>query len=196
MRLPAIVLATVCAGCNMSSRSDGTSVSHAYVIDYSASAADQRQRQLGVIAAELESADPDTSVTVFRMGAETDEAFSGSLSGTSVDSLIGSLQKETARPDPRKGTSFAKMAEALCAYLQRQTGVVRVEVLTDGGNDALDPESLRRYTQAVMAVASSPHLESISFIGVRPGLREALRRDWIRAGKKLKILALGQSVSE
>lgn len=85
------------------------------VADYSGSTEQARVQQQAVFISTIESADPNADFCLFRMGFTTDEVMSGSLDGTPEDAIISKLKQSTDASDRRRGTNFAKMAQALAA---------------------------------------------------------------------------------
>lgn len=173
----------------------GCSDSHApkeafvYVIDYSGSTESMRRGQVSTVVAELETAPLDSLVTVLRMGSSTEEIYSGKLDDTGVDSITETMIHDTAHSDPKKGTNFAKMAEALKATCDRYASYsLAIRVLTDGADDfKWDPTSRKAYLSAAKTVATRSNLRGISFIGVQPPYREDVRNAFSVAGEKLTI---------
>ena len=164
------------------------------VDDYSASTESNRQRELGQIAVELEAAQPNTSVVLFRMGSTTEEIFAGLLDETSTETVVKTVKDETTRSDPKKGTNFAVMAEAVANYVDScKADRIQVQILTDGGDDfKSDPANSRRYHKAADRICSDSRVASITFIGVQTGFREDLRSVWSKAGAKLRLLSASE----
>lgn len=163
------------------------------VKDYSGSSAQASKHQDAEVVLALDNAPPHTHLDLFRMGATTEEIFSGSLDDASTESITKTLKQETDLADDRKGTNFAKMAEAVSkAAASSRAKVVRVEIFTDGGDDFLDPGSVARYRKAASAICKDQRLAPVIFSGVRPEYREAIRTAWKDAGNKLQILTADQ----
>lgn len=168
----------------------GAPILYAYVIDYSGSTAALREREIGAVLAGVEEAPEGSWATAYRMGRTTDEIFDGPVDESAEDALASAAKKAAGTSDPREGTSFRRMAEALAALTRRANGRrLRVLVLTDGGDDfASDPSEARGYRAAAGELARCPELESLEFWGVEPGSREAIRAAFGAAGPKLRIL--------
>jgi len=175
----------------------GPAPTYVFVIDYSASTEANRKQQLGQMITELESVPDDTNVVIYRMGSETEEVFAGSLSDAGTDAVVGVLKRTLLTSDSVKGTNFAKMAAALANFARRFKGqTYKIRVMTDGGNDFKDANSLRAYRQAAMMVSMDRRLSSLVFCGIQPEFRQTIRSVFAAASDRLEILGQDQTFSE
>ena len=171
----------------------GPTPTYVYVIDYSGSTAATRKQQLGLMFAELESAPEETNVVIYRMGSDTQEIFSGPLGDSGTDTLIGPLKRDVLTSDAVRGTIFAKMTTALVAFSKTFTGTsYKLRVLTDGGNDYLDAQSLKAYREGAITISRDKRMSSIIFYGVQPEFRQQIRTAFGSTGPKLQILSQDQ----
>ena len=182
------------AGCGSPNAHPPTYV---FVVDYSASTADIRRKELGAMLSELETVSDGATIVVYRMGFDTQEIYSGPIDDTAIDTVTTTLERDTTKSDPTLGTDFAKMAEALEAFTKRFNGYTcLVRVLTDGGNDfSGDQSNMKTYRQAAGAVCADKRIASLTFFGIKPGFREELRSVWGSAGSRLEVLGQDQLVA-
>lgn len=158
------------------------------VKDYSGSIVGQASQQEALTVLALENAPSHTYLDLFRMGATTEEIFAGSLDDTSPEVIIKTLRQETSRADSRKGTNFAKMAQAVAkAVSASHAAKIQIRIFTDGGNDFLDKASLESYRKAALMICRDRRLKSVTFTGVKPEYREPIRNIWAACGTKLQI---------
>lgn len=165
------------------------------VVDRSGSTKEIRKREIASVSVQLENAPPrHTYVRLYRMGHSTQEVYSGSLDHAPLESIISTLTATTGSSDPRKGTNFALMAEALARSRSKASASKRrITILTDGGDDyAKDPALAERYRKAVDRICADPGLESVTFRGVKPEFRDPIRLAWGSIGSKLHILTSDQ----
>jgi hypothetical protein len=183
------------AGCG--TRVAGHPPTLVYVIDYSESTATIRREQLGQMFAELESMADDDNVVIYRMGSETEEVFTGQLGDAGVDGIMETVKSDLVHSDPKRGTDFSRMALTLLAFSQTFSGKeYRLRIMTDGGNDALDAESIQAYHRAANLLTQDKRLASVVFYGVRPPYRRAVRTAFGAAGGRLQLLRKGQVIDQ
>ena len=173
---------------------DNGRVAYAFVVDYSKSTEKSRRSELGLMVHELDEAPPGASVVVYRMGSKTQEIFSGVVGPETEDQIIQAAMLDLRESDPKTGTDFADMADALAHFCDGHPGQqLRLRVLTDGGNDfAGDAHRLHDYRAAANCISANRNLDSLVFQGVDPGYREAIRKVFGKAGSKLEIRTQGQ----
>lgn len=178
-----LAFAVLCAGCSRES------VAYVVVFDNSGSARDQQKRFEAEFVVAFESFPPNARVTVLRTGSSTVETDSGEAGERTAESFVSALRRDTAAQDPRGGTDYAAMAEAMGnAAIRSHADRIHFIVFTDGGDDfAGEPNHRRRYESAAGDLGRNGKVASIRFVGVEPGFWEALRRTWSVAGPKLEI---------
>jgi hypothetical protein len=188
------LVAVLLSGCG----DDHENQAYVFVVDYSASTAEIRQRQLGVMLAELENVSDDAHVVIYRMGSTTEEVFGGPLGDEGLDTITSTLMRDVSTSDPLGGTNFARMSQALQAFSKSYGGRGYVlRVLTDGANDFVaDRDNLRAYKAAAAEVCADRRLSSIVFYGVKPGFRENVRAIWGSPPSRLDVLTQDQLIGQ
>ena len=182
----------LCFGCR-----SGPKKEFLLVADYSGSTEQARAQQQAVFISTIESADPNADFCLFRMGFSTDEVMSGSLDKTPEDAIIAKLKETMDASDKRRGTNFAKMAQALVGSIANsKANRIDIVVATDGGNDyASDGAAVAAYSGAISTICGDDRMESVTFVGVRPEYRASLRAAWSKAGDRLHLLDPAQIAS-
>lgn len=191
-----LVILFLIGGCSSTKTPSGSKTEYGFVLDWSASTANTRKKQIAQIFAELDQADPSANVRLYRMASMTQEIFSGKASDIGVDAVMKRADELSTKSDGNLGTDFAEMAEALERF-ERESDAsnLKLRVLTDGQDDyANDPAHRAAYRSAATKVTSDPRLDSLVFEGVQPGFREPLREVFKNAGSKLQILGVGESL--
>jgi hypothetical protein len=181
------------SGCG--SKTSGPPLTYLYVIDYSKSTSAFRKQEVGQMLAELEAAPDNSNVVIYRMGFETEEIFSGQLGDAGTDSLIGTLNRDVVTSDPKNGTNFAKMTDALLSFSREFKGDhYKVRIMTDGANDFSDLKNLKTYHANASLLALDSRISSLRFYGVEPAFRHDIRRAFGAAGCRLQIINQDQTL--
>lgn len=197
----ALVLAALAASfrgrtASAPSPSGASATAYVYVADWSGSTAPIRRRLLGATLAEIESLPPGTRVMVYRMGSSTQEVYDGGLGESGTDALAAALARDALPSDPKRGTDFPRMTQALATFSRSFTGSrFLVRVLTDGGDDrAGDRKAQAEYRRAASELCADRRLAELAFVGVGPGFREGIRQAFGTAGARLRLLGPGEGL--
>ncbi|MBS1714927.1 MAG: VWA domain-containing protein [Armatimonadetes bacterium] len=160
------------------------------VVDYSGSTRAERAQQQAVVVSRLESADPSTTFSLYRMGSTTEELLAGEIDSTPIEAIVSRLKRGTDSSDKRRGTNFVDMAEAVSARLSATTADrVQVTVMTDGGDDsASNTPTISRYTKSIDRICKDRRVTSVDFVGVLPKYKKSIRDSWAAAGNRLRLL--------
>ena len=160
------------------------------VFDYIGSTRAERIQQQAAVASKLESADPDSTFSLYRMGSSTEELLAGEIDSTPIEAIVSRLKQGTDSSDKRRGTNFVDMAEAISARLAAtMADRVQVTVMTDGGDDsASNTATVSRYRQSIDRICKDRRVTSIDFVGVLPEHKKSIRASWAAAGSRLRLL--------
>ena len=183
--LAALITLVLVAGC---SGPEGES-EYIYVIDRSDSTGGTRQNQIDSVVVELDSVPLGTHLTIYRMGSTTEEVYSDDLNDTGIEALKNTLMNDAKASDPVKGTNFNLMTQAVARRVaSSKAKEIHIRLLTDGADDFTgDPKNQAAYEKAAKEVCSDKRVRSIVFAGVKPGFREAIRRNWGNSASPLQI---------
>lgn len=183
--LAVFVLACIVSACTPS---QGTEI--ILVVDVSGSTEASRPLQQAVLTSILESAPPGSDFAVFRMASDSDELMSGSLDATPIEAIVSRLKEGTRHSDSRRGTNFAKMAEALAEHLKlSRANRVEITIATDGGDDFIqDAAMAERRQHAIGMISGDWRVATVTFVGVTPANKSSVRKAWASAGGRVSLI--------
>ncbi|HVT13619.1 MAG TPA: hypothetical protein VHE55_15245 [Fimbriimonadaceae bacterium] len=132
---------------------------------------------------------------IYRFSSKTEEVYTGVPDDEDQFSI--DLANALRPSDPTQGTNYPLMVETIAKVVAESTdGNVKIDVISDGGNDFQDAASIKRYRKAATQLDNDPKVSSITFWGVEPGTREQLRNLFADTGTKLHLLNSGQDLTE
>ena len=166
-----LLAALLLAGCAPKLPKEGTG--YAFLVDRSGSMSPAaKEAAVRRTLYEVDGLPDGARVTVFRIGARTEEIFSGEVGEFELADLATTLRRHVSRP--ARHTNLPRAFAAAASWCARSPGEKRLRFLTDGMNDALDAASVKRMRDAAAAITKARPKE-ILFHGVRAGYREPLR---------------------
>lgn len=143
-------------------------------IDTSGSAKEQNKEVFGRATDLVLEAPEGKPVYIYRFDSAPAEVFSEEPPATRED-IAKVLNKLMDRSSTTTGTNLYLLFERMEKTLERSSREVRIVVFTDCGFEEMKDKDIEGVKKITKAWNSSDRIESLTFIGVKPGFREQLR---------------------